>query len=108
MPGLLLHQGAVMNCPEQAKAEIVAPTQARVTVGGSPVAIVTDQIAVVPGCPLSPPHAKVQWLQLSTRVTVDGRPVLLQPAPTGPGAGNCLPNPAPAEIKQMQARVWGT
>lgn len=49
MPGLLLHQGAVMNCPEQAKAEIVAPTQARVTVGGSPVAIVTDQIAVVPG-----------------------------------------------------------
>jgi hypothetical protein len=107
MPGLLFHQGAIMNCPDQGLAAIAAPSQVRVTVNGMPVAVLGDQIAIA-GCKLPAPHVKVEWLQLSTRVKVDGRPVLLQPLPSGPGAGNCVPAPAPPDIKQMQTRVTGT
>lgn len=95
-----------MNCPDQGLASIAAPSQQRVTVSGAFVAVASDQIAIA-GCKLPAPHVKVEWPNLSTRVTVFGLRVMLQPLPTGPGAGSCVPAPAPPDIKLMQSRVTG-
>lgn len=108
MPGMLLHQGALMNCAHQGLAAIPVPTQVRVKVNGMFAAVVTDQI-VIAGCTVPPPatDVKVQWIQMSVRVKLGGRPALLQPLPTGPGAGTCVAGGVPPEVKLVQPRVKG-
>ncbi len=67
------------------------PTQMRVKISGSPVALASDQ-HVVGGCALSttttPPCLTLMWSVPAMRVKVSGQPVLVQtslPMATGPG-----------------------
>jgi hypothetical protein len=115
MPGLILHVGASIVCTHAATATII-PTQPRVLVSGQPVAVLGDQI-VVAGCPFQipvgtgtkpQPCVTVKWIMVSARVTVMGKPMLLQPAP-GPGSGICqsieqIPQ-GPPSVAALQMRV---
>lgn len=115
MPGLLLHATAAMTCTHAAPATIV-PTQARVLVSGQPVAVVGDMITVA-GCPFQvpvgpgtkpQPCVTVKWVMVSARVTIMGKPALVQAGP-GPGAGICqsaeqIPQ-GPPVVSALQARV---
>lgn len=116
MPGFLLHVNAVMQCTHMAPAT-TTPTQPRVLVNGQPVATVANIITVA-GCAFTLPNGKpqpcvmVKWLQPATRVLVNGQPALLQPTPTGAGAGLCqsieqIPQ-GPPIISMVQTRVIGT
>lgn len=116
MPGFLLHVNAVMQCAHMAPAT-TAPTQPRVLVNGQPVATVANIITVA-GCPFTIPGPKpqpcvlIKWLMPATRVLVNGQPALLQPTPSGAGAGICqsveqIPQ-GPPIISMVQTRVIGT
>jgi hypothetical protein len=113
MPGLLLHVGAAVSCPHGAPAQIVA-ANARVLVGGAPVATVTDTTTVT-GCPFQvpvgagtkpQPCVTVRWLVPAARVLVGGQPALLNTS-----AGLCLSAeqiPAgPPLVSATQPRVVG-
>ena len=118
MPGLLLHDNAVMQCTHMAPATI-APTQPRVVVRTPPVATMVSQIAVA-GCPFQIPFGvgtkpqpcvTIRWTMPSTRFLVGGQPAALVPAP-GPGPGVCqspeqIPQ-GPPMVGAMQTRVIGT
>jgi hypothetical protein len=115
MPGLLMHTGALVQCPHLAPATIT-PAQTQVLVGGKPVATASAKFMVA-GCtnpsPSSPtsPCVTIAWQQMSTRVKVGGQAVLLQPAP-GTGQGLCQ-NPAqvaqgPPTVSQIQQLVTGS
>jgi hypothetical protein len=95
MPGFLMHVKAGIKCMHGATA-LLAPSQARVLVGGMPVATMASKIGVA-GCPFqvpAPPGTKpqpcvtVQWSMPSARFLVGGQPAALLPAP-GPGPGAC-------------------
>jgi len=67
------------------------PTQLRVRIGGSPVAVASDLHAVA-GCSLTgsptPPCVTLTWTVPAMRVRAGGQPVLMQtsiPVATGPG-----------------------
>lgn len=115
MPGLLLHYGAMMMCAHPpGLVTVPAPVQQRVLVGPQPVLTSADMFLVA-GCgfpavtPGAPPCTSVTWLQTSTRVLVNGLPVLLQPTPTGvaPAIGVGTPPPNPPMVLAMQFRVQG-
>lgn len=78
-----------VNCGHAGVATHV-PTQARVRVVGSPVALASDQHAVA-GCSLSAsgsPCVTLAWTVPAMRVRVSGQPVLVQtslPLAVGPG-----------------------
>ncbi len=115
MPGFLLHVGAMVKCIHQAPA-VTTPTQTQVLVSGQPVATSANLFPVT-GCPfvvvLKPqPCVQVKWIQIATKVLINGAPALLQTPPgPGPGAGICLsPEQAPQGIpmiSQMQIQVLG-
>jgi hypothetical protein len=112
MPGFLLHVGATMQCTHQAPATTM-PAQTRVLVSGQPVATTGNQITVT-GCPFTVPGPKpqpcvsVRWTMPSTRVQVNGQPVLLQPS-LGTGPGVCLSAEqipqGPPTVSSVQTRV---
>ncbi|WP_406208307.1 hypothetical protein OH807_36570 [Kitasatospora sp. NBC_01560] len=113
MPGLMLHFGAVMMCAHPpGLVNMPAPSQVRVLVGAQPVATVADRLLVA-GCALTAagtPCATVTWLMTSTRVFVNGLPVLLQPTPPpSPGIAVAVgsPPPNPPMVQFMQTRVLG-
>ena len=81
MSGPLLHAGATINCTHAAAAQVV-PGNARVTLGGLPVATLSDQYPVA-GCPFQipvgagtkpSPCIRLQWTTTATRVLVNGVP----------------------------------
>jgi uncharacterized Zn-binding protein involved in type VI secretion len=110
VPGPLLHVGATVLCSHGGPAQFVS-SNARVLVGGLPVATMADQ-TLVAGCafsiPAGPhPCVRVQWLTPAARVVVNGAPALLQTS-----AGLCLaadqaPQGAPLAVT-VQPRVIGT
>jgi hypothetical protein len=110
VPGPLLHVGATVLCTHGGPASFVS-SNARVLVGGLPVATVADQ-TLVAGCAFvvggSPhPCVRVQWLTPAVRVLVNGAPPLLQTS-----AGLCLaadqaPQGAPLPVT-VQPRVVAT
>src|SRR5262245_11986517 len=119
MPGLLLHSNAVMQCTHFAPVTI-APAQTRVLVSTQPVAVSSSQLTVA-GCPFQvpigtgtkpQPCVKVVWGNIAARIKILGQPALLQPTPTGTGAGICqsieqIPQ-GPPTVNQMQSRVLGS
>lgn len=113
MPGFLFHVGAIMTCAHPpGLATIPAPSQARVLVNGTPVAVLPD-VFLVTGCAFTgsptPPCTTVRWVNVSARVTVMGMPVLLQSQPAGAGNGTCVGPPPPVpNVITMQQRVIGT
>lgn len=112
MPGPIYHVGATAMCPHGGPVTTVS-SNARVLVGGMPVATISDQ-SMVAGCafqlpagPTPSPCLRVQWLTPAVRVTVMGQPVLLQTS-----SSLCL-SPAqapqgPASVTVNQSRVIAT
>jgi hypothetical protein len=104
MPGFLVHVGAAIICPHGGQAQIIS-SNARVLVGGMPVATMTD-VTLVAGCAFTVPPGKpqpcikVQWLTPATRVLVNGQPVILQAS-----TGLCL---SPEQIPQGPPSVITT
>jgi len=106
MPGFLLHAGAQVTCSHGGQAQPTAPDPT-VLVSGQPV---TTQAApyVVAGCALPPPPAgngpclTAQWVTGSTRVLVNGVPVLLLDS-----QAICAPSGTPLLIVAAQTRVMG-
>lgn len=113
MPGLIYHVGAQAMCPHG--GQITASASSRVLVNGQPVATVPDP-GVVAGCPFQiptpvgskpQPCVRVQWVVGATRVTANGKPVLIQTS-----TGLCLSveqiPQGPPSIVTTQARVTAT
>jgi hypothetical protein len=96
MRGPLFHVGASAICPHGGQVTVVS-ANARVLVGGLPVATFGDQFlvagcafTVLPGKPQ--PCVRVQWLVPAARVVVSGQPAILKTS-----AGLCL---SPEQIPQ--------
>lgn len=112
MPGYVMHVGATMKCPHM--SEVVVPPShgaPRVMLNflGAPVPVaVMNPPFPVPACPASTSKCTaVQWTMVSTRVTVMGRPLLLQSAPGAQGGAVCVsaaPAP-PLKVELQSVRV---
>jgi uncharacterized Zn-binding protein involved in type VI secretion len=82
MGSFIFQVGASAICPHGGQVSVV-PTNARVLVGGQPVAVMADQFLVA-GCAFTVPPGKpqpcmkVQWLVPAVRVHVNGQPAILQ------------------------------
>lgn len=102
MPGPILHAGAVVTCSHGGQATPSAPVP-RVLLSGMPVATLPAPYLVA-GCPFVPPAngpcVTGQWLVGSTRVLVNGQPVVLQA-----GVSVCAPSGTPLLPISAQTRV---
>jgi uncharacterized Zn-binding protein involved in type VI secretion len=91
MPGFAVTAASQVACTHQGQVK-VTPHQFRVLAYGSPVITASD-ITVIAGCALTsltPPSPCVTVnfaLAASSRVLIDGQPVVFEPA--GAGAGLC-------------------
>ena len=92
MPGFPMTVAAVASCSHQGHATI-APDQTAVTIQGTLAATSASLITVV-GCPFTPvayhPCVTIRWLMPSTKVTAQGKPLILMPPPgagVAPGLG---------------------
>jgi hypothetical protein len=108
MAGTLFHVGAQAICPHAGQVSTIS-SNTRVTVGGQPVATVSDQFMVA-GCPfmvsaVPQPCLTVQWLQPALRVTVMGQPAILQ---TSTGICQGAAPQGPPTILVTQLRTSGT
>ena len=119
MPGLLLHERASMTCPHGGTVT-VSPTQTKVVADRMAVATSDAQITVA-GCPFQVPAGTgtkpqpcvtVKWTSIAGRVKVLGKFAMLQPAPSGPGAGICqsgeqIPQGSPT-VQSVQKKATGS
>jgi hypothetical protein len=107
MPGFVVHAGATVMCTHAGQAQPTAPS-ARVLVSGQPVVTITAPWMVA-GCTLPPPSAANgpcvtgQFLSGSTRVLVDGQPLVLQSS-----TSICTPTGTPLMVVVTQTRVTAT
>jgi hypothetical protein len=92
MPGFPLTIATVASCLHQGHATII-PDQTAVTIMGGLAATSTSQILVA-GCPFTPvayhPCVTIRWMMPSTKVTAQGKPLIVMPPPgagVGPGLG---------------------
>ena len=104
MPGFIVHLGATAQCSHGGRARPASP-DARVAVGGQPVATMSAPW-LVEGCALpAPPAANgpcatATWLTAATRVLVGGEPVLVHA-----GEAVCSPTGTPLLVLVTQTRV---
>jgi hypothetical protein len=117
MPGFPLTVGTTASCLHQGPATVAAG-QSAVLILGQPAATSAAQIMVA-GCIFTLPNGKpqpcttVRWLNVSTKVLVQGQPLLLEPPPgTGVGPGICqsaeqIPQGAPT-VQMNQTKVLVT
>jgi hypothetical protein len=117
MPGYPLTVSTVGSCLHQGTATVISD-QTAVTILGGLAATASSQITVL-GCPFTTPVPKYQpcviikWSMTSTKVTVQGKPLILMPPPgtgIGPGIGQSaeqIPQ-GPATIKTNQIKVFVT
>ena len=106
MPGLVVHQGAVVTCMHGGQAQPVAPNP-RVLVSGMPVSTLATPY-VVAGCPFVPtggngPCVTAQWVAGATRVLVAGAPLVVQG-----GQAVCVPTGTGLIVITAQPRVVAT
>lgn len=113
VPGIVLHAQAAVTCSHGGRLTIT-PAQLRVTVAGQPVATSGATLAVL-GCPgvNGVVCTTATWANVSSRVLVDGQPVLLQaPVPLVPpatGNGTVVgPPPNLPLVTAAQPRVVAT
>jgi hypothetical protein len=105
----IFHVGAQAMCPHGGQVS-TTPGNARVKVGGQPVATTADTFMIA-GCAFMvgtkpQPCVKVQWLAPATRVLVGGAPPILATS-----AGLCqsaeqIPQ-GPPTVTTVQPRVTG-
>jgi hypothetical protein len=116
MPGFPLTIGTVISCFHQAPATI-APSQKALLILGQPAATLGANIPVA-GCLFAPggkpqPCALIRWAMPSTKVLVQGKPLLIMPPPgVGIGPGVCqsaeqIPQGVPT-VKANQLKVFVT
>ncbi|HEY3268742.1 MAG TPA: hypothetical protein VGM37_17635 [Armatimonadota bacterium] len=111
MPGPLFHVGAVAMCPHGGPITTIS-SNARVLVGGMPVATVADTYLVT-GCVFTAPGPKpqpcvaVRWLVPAMRVFVNGQPVILQTSIGICQSAEQIPQ-GPPMVVSTQPRVVGT
>ena len=114
MSGLLFHVGASAVCPHGGQVSVVS-SNARVRVGGQPVALVND-LYTVGGCPFQipvgavtkpQPCVMVRWLVPASRVRVGGQPVILQTSTGICQSAEQIPQ-GPPNVVATQIRVRGT
>lgn len=106
MPGLVVHQGAVVTCMHGGQAQPVAPNP-RVLVSGMPVSTLATPY-VVAGCPFVPPGGNgpcvtAQWVVGATRVLAGGAPLVVQA-----GQAVCVPTGTGLIVITTQPRVMAT
>jgi uncharacterized Zn-binding protein involved in type VI secretion len=110
MPGFILHVGAAAICPHGGQVSILT-NNGRVFVSGQPAATQTDTFTVT-GCAFTVPPGKpqpcvvVRYLEPSTRVSVGGKPVVLQNSTALCQSAEQAPQGAPTVIAS-QVRVRG-
>jgi hypothetical protein len=116
MPGYLLNQRTVAQCPHSGQAQFTALIP-QVKVMGQPIAVklsppgVPGSPTAIAGCvnPPPPPPTNVGpcntafWNTAATKIKVMGNPVLLADSQS-----TCLPINAPLLILMTQIRVKGT
>jgi hypothetical protein len=106
MPGLLVHQGAVVLCSHAGQAQPVVPVP-NVLVSGMPIVTIASPY-VVAGCALPPPPAANgpcvtgTFITASLNVTSFGQPVLLTDS-----MSVCAPSGTPLIIAETQLFVSG-
>jgi hypothetical protein len=110
MPGFLMHVGANAICPHGGQVSTIS-TNARVLVGGQPVATFGDTYLVA-GCaftvgPKLQPCVKVQWLVPAARVLVGGQPAMLQTSTGLCQSAEQIPQ-GPPSVVATQVRARGT
>ncbi len=108
MASPILHVGAIVQCPHQIPAQMIAAS-ARVKVGGQPVLVVNDTF-IIAGCPFSVSGkyqgcVKILWVAPATRVKAGGRFVVLQNS-TGicQSADPIANGPPSVNVVQMRAK----
>lgn len=113
MSGFLFHVGASAMCPHGGPVSVVS-SNARVRVGGQPVALASDLYTVggcpfqipTPGGPKPQPCVTVQWLVPASRVRVGGQPVVLQTSTGICQSAEQIPQ-GPPNVIATQVRVQG-
>jgi len=111
MPGFLMHVGASAICPHGGQVSTIS-TNARVLVGGQPVATLSDTYLVA-GCAFTVPPGKpqpcvkVQWLVPAARVLVGGQPAVLQTSTGLCQSAEQIPQ-GPPNVVVTQLRARGT
>jgi hypothetical protein len=109
--GFLFHVGAAAMCPHAGQVSTIS-SNARVLVGGQPVATFSDTF-VIAGCAFTVPPGKpqpcvkVQWLAPAVRVMVNHQPAVLQSSSALCLSGEQIPG-GPPSILFVQTRVQGT
>ena len=111
MPGPLLHVGAVATCPHGMGQLSIISANARVLVGGMPVATMADT-GLIAGCAFMAggkpqPCVKTQWMVPASRVLVNGSPALTAPGPSLCLSADQIPA-GPPVIASCQPRVIAT
>ncbi len=109
MPGFLMHVGATAICPHGGQVSTIS-ANARVLVGGQPVATLSDTYLVA-GCAFTVPPGKpqpcvkVQWLVPAARVLVGGQPAVLQTSTGLCQSAEQIPQGSPGVVvTQLRAR----
>lgn len=109
MPGMILHQGATVQCSHAGTAQPTAVV-AGVTVSGQPIVVATAQYSIA-GCTMPPPNAgngpcvTAMFIPATaaTRVTSNGQPVLINTS-----QATCVPTGTPLIIASTQTKVTAT
>jgi hypothetical protein len=107
----LFHVGAQATCPHGGQVSTISSSP-RVTVGGQPVATLTDTFLVA-GCAFTVPPGKpqpclkVQWLVPAMRVVVGGQPAILNNSNGLCLSAEQIPQ-GPPSVVMTQLRVTGT
>ena len=109
MASPILHVGAIVQCPHQVPAQMIAASP-RVKVGGQPVLVVNDTF-IIAGCPFTvgPKYqgcVKIQWLVTALRVKAGGQSVVLQNSIGLCQSGDQIPN-GPPSVTTVQMRAKG-
>lgn len=108
MCAFIMHVGAVLLCPHGGQVTSIT-TNTRVMVAGQPVVVQNDTF-IVAGCPFAPvkpqPCVMVKWIIPAMRVTVGGKPVLLQDSVGLCQSAEQIPQ-GPPNVITVQTRVKG-
>jgi hypothetical protein len=109
VPGFLMHVGATAICPHGGQVTTIS-ANARVLVGGQPVATLGDTYLVA-GCAFTVPPPRpcvtVQWLVPASRVLVNRHPAILQTSTGICQSADQVPQ-GPPTVVATQVRARGT
>ena len=103
-----MHVGALVTCTHAAPA-LLTSTNVQVLVSGLPLVTMAD-IAAIAGCAfvvgvVPHPCVRVQWLEPSTQILINGQPAVI--GPLGMGLGPDQAPQGPVIVGYVQPQVIG-